>query len=517
MGRRRQFALQYTSDDDDDNAAPEAPKTTVPDSSRHKKQQRRYRDDDDDEADLELAEEEEQEMRTNEEEETQARKPARPAENSDGELGHKAEADEEGDDGNGSDAVPLGNPVEVPGEGKHYSSFEYEGNIYKLEDSAMFSPDLENDKPYVGIIKGIIEIDGSLSVSAQWFYRPEEAEKEGGDPRELFYSFHIDEVPAESVMHMCVVHFIPEHKQVPSKKEHPGFIVQQVYDHREEKMYKITDKDYEDDKQHQIDLLIMKTIDRIGRLPDRDPEDIPGDNTDKLSIRGLRKRPLKPKDVPRDASTGISEQFRKEDTPVNDNLKYFAILVRHEVITGNQYRDWWLDKFVDTILALPHSRNDNENSYAPNEVVPIVASLERSTFEALHADYHKYNQKMRTLLFNIKKSSVLCKRLMEKALDPPVLLTMTPDELKAGLTPAEIASESEESRQLQMTEARCRRCTEKKVGILDIIHASRGDRYQELETSLKLNCCKGYCKGYCSQRSNVFPADTHHLRPEMTS
>uniref|UniRef100_A0A453EW23 Uncharacterized protein n=2 Tax=Aegilops tauschii TaxID=37682 RepID=A0A453EW23_AEGTS len=83
----------------------------------------------------------------------QARKPARPAENSDGELGHKAEADEEGDDGNGSDAVPLGNPVEVPGEGKHYSSFEYEGNIYKLEDSAMFSPDLENDKPYVGIIK----------------------------------------------------------------------------------------------------------------------------------------------------------------------------------------------------------------------------------------------------------------------------------------------------------------------------------------------------------------------------
>ena len=122
-------------------------------------------------------------------------------------------------------------------------------------------------------------------------------------------------------------------------------------------MYKITDKDYEDDKQHQIDLLIMKTIDRIGRLPDRDPEDIPGDNTDKLSRRGLRKRPLKPKDVPRDASTGISEQFRKEDTPVNDNLKYFAILVRHEVITGNQYRDWWLDKFVDTILALPHSRN----------------------------------------------------------------------------------------------------------------------------------------------------------------
>lgn len=218
----------------------------------------------------------------------------------------------------------------------------------------------------------INEIDGSLSISAQWFYRPEEAEKEGGDPRELFYSFHIDEVPAESVMHMCVVHFIPEHKQVPSKKEHPGFIVQQVYDHREDKMYKITDKDYEDYKQHHIDLLVMKTMDRIGELPDHDREGIPGDTTYNLPRQGLRKRPLKPKDVPRDATTGISEQFRKEDTLVNDNLKNHAILDRYEVITGNQYRDWWLDKFVDTILALPHSRNVSTTchlNFSPNVIL----------------------------------------------------------------------------------------------------------------------------------------------------
>jgi hypothetical protein len=29
-----------------------------------------------------------------------------------------------------------------------------------------------------------------------------------------------------------------------------------------------------------------------------------------------------------------------------------------------------------------------------------------------------------------------------------------------------------------MTDARCERCTEKKVGIADIIHAGHGDRYQ---------------------------------------
>jgi len=52
-------------------------------------------------------------------------------------------------------------------------------------------------------------------ITGQWFYRPDEAEKKGGgswksiDNRELFYSFHHDEVPAESVMHKCVVHFVP--------------------------------------------------------------------------------------------------------------------------------------------------------------------------------------------------------------------------------------------------------------------------------------------------------------------
>ncbi|KAI5002695.1 hypothetical protein ZWY2020_027345 [Hordeum vulgare] len=51
-------------------------------------------------------------------------------------------------------------------------------------------------------------------------------------------------------------------------------------------------------------------------------------------------------------------------------------------------------------------------------------------------------------------------------------------EMEIGLTPSEITSESEESRQLQMTETWSRRGTEKKVGIIDIIHASHRDRRQ---------------------------------------
>ncbi|VAH60748.1 unnamed protein product [Triticum turgidum subsp. durum] len=533
MGRRRRFTQQPTSDDDDDDddeAVPQPLRTTKPTaplSSGAKKQQRHRADEDD----LELEEEEEDEkdlaeLRKNEEEERReetqtrrrrGRKPKRPAEESDEDSQEKkaeSEEEEESREEDSTEAVPVGQPFKVTGKGKkqrrHYFSFEYEGNTFELEDPVLLTPEQQKEKPYVAIIKDITENDGSLSVTGQWFYRPEEADKKGGgnwtasDTRELFYSFHIDDVPAESVMHKCVVHFIPLNKQIPSRKEHPGFIVQKVYDTVAKKLWNLTDKDYEDNKQHEIDLLVKKTVDRIGQLPDREPIDVPADSTDQFSNkRGLRKRPPNPLDVSKD-TTGKPEQFIKAETPGSDNLKHYAILAKYKAVTNATYRDKWLDKLVDTIpltskegaeashadagsvakisnsssSARDTSSSDNENSYPPDVVVSIMASLERSTYDALHADFQKYNQKMRKLEFNIKNSPVLRRRLMNKELDPPVLLTMSPDELKAGLTPAEKTSEPEEARRLQMTDARCERCTEKRVGISDIIHAGHGDRYQ---------------------------------------
>ncbi|KAF2950507.1 uncharacterized isoform X3 [Oryza sativa Japonica Group] len=555
MGRRRRFAqLATTSDDDDDDApaadAPPKAKPPPPPSSSSgpkKPKQRRLSsaaaDDDDDveEDDLELEEEEEdekdlEEMRRNEEEERReetqtrrrrrrrGRKPKRPAEESEEdeeEEEEEAKAEEAREEEN-TEAVPIGEPVKITGRGKkqrkHYTSFEYEGNTFELEDPVLLTPEDSKEKPYVAILKDITETEGSLSVTGQWFYRPEEADKKGGgswkasDTRELFYSFHIDDVPAESVMHKCVVHFIPQHKKIPSRKEHPGFIVQKVYDTVAKKLWNLTDKDYEDNKQHEIDLLVKKTIDRIGQLSDIEPADAPGDNNDQLSNkRGLRKRPVLPIDVSRDdALAGKSEQFGKAETPGSDKLKNYATLVKYKAVTGDQYRDRWLDKLVDTIpltskesagashadpggatksstngsSAKEVSSGDNEKSYSPDVIVSIMASLERSTYEALGSDFQKYNQKLRQLLFNIKNSPVLRNRLMNKELDPPVLLTMSPDELKVGLTAAERTSEPEESRKLQMTDARCVRCAEKEVGVSDIIHAGHGDRYQ-----LECNAC----------------------------
>lgn len=228
----------------------------------------------------------------------------------------------------------------------------------------------------------ITENDGSLSVTGQWFYRPEEADKKGGgnwtasDTRELFYSFHIDDVPAESVMHKCVVHFIPLNKQIPSRKEHPGFIVQKVYDTVAKKLWNLTDKDYEDNKQHEIDLLVKKTVDRIGQLPDREPIDVPADSTDQFSNkRGLRKRPPNPLDVSRD-TTGKPEQFIKAETPGSDNLKHYAILAKYKAVTNATYRDKWLDKLVDTIPLT--SKEGAEASHADAGSVAKISNSSSS-------------------------------------------------------------------------------------------------------------------------------------------
>ncbi|CAA7028175.1 unnamed protein product [Microthlaspi erraticum] len=63
--------------------------------------------------------------------------------------------------------------------------------------------------------------EGYVKLVVQWFYRPEDVEEEylgkweSKGARDLFYSFHRDEVFAESVKHNCIVHFVPDNKKVP--------------------------------------------------------------------------------------------------------------------------------------------------------------------------------------------------------------------------------------------------------------------------------------------------------------
>ncbi|KAJ6347449.1 hypothetical protein OIU76_004013 [Salix suchowensis] len=162
---------------------------------------------------------------------------------------------EEEEEASQEDPKPVGKRVRFSGEGSekksHYKVFEFSGNRYTIEDPVLLAPETKEQKPDIIIIKDITQtIDGMVMVTGQLFYHPEDAKKKGGgnwqirDTRELFYSTHLVEVPANCVMHKCVVHFIPANKQPPDCRKHPGFIVRQIYDAVEQKLWKIADKDH---------------------------------------------------------------------------------------------------------------------------------------------------------------------------------------------------------------------------------------------------------------------------------
>ncbi|CAL0313369.1 unnamed protein product [Lupinus luteus] len=504
MGNRRRFTQVATSDDEDDTGSPIRRRSIHHSSSFRSKIQPNNRkrlklsDDDEDKSETDPEEDEDEE---DEEEPVQ------------------------------EDAKPIGESIRASGKGrgrrKHFESFEFDGNQYTLEDPVLLVPEDKDQKPYVAIIKDIAQLlSGSVMVTGQWFYRPEEAERKGGgswqsnDTRELFYSFHRDEVPAESVMHKCVVHFVPIHKQLPNRKQNPGFIVQKVYDTVERKLWKLTDKDYEDGKQQEIDELVQKTLQRLGDLPDIEAEEAPADQEDLTkNKRILRKKSILPLDVSReDELIHKSDQHLKPETPwscVNNASEHYRILVDLNALTGDTHRDKGLEKLLQSVqhmfncdgslkkeekgndnsgainsgsnnksleLANEHQDKGQKNSKSfvwPDVAVPAVVALEKASHDTLSSDYQKYNQKLRQLVFNLKNNAVLARRLLNGELEPSKILNMTPNELKEGLTAEEISkNEPDESQHIQMTDARCSRCMETKVGLRDIIHAGHNDRYQ---------------------------------------
>ena len=88
------------------------------------------------------------------------------------------------------------------------------------------------------------------------------------DLRELFNSFDIDEVRAQSILHKCEVHFILQTNLIlPQKHKYPSFVVHWAYDACRKKLFNLIDnKDYEDQMQQEIDLLVEKTSKALKQL-----------------------------------------------------------------------------------------------------------------------------------------------------------------------------------------------------------------------------------------------------------
>ncbi|KAL3619286.1 hypothetical protein CASFOL_036856 [Castilleja foliolosa] len=480
--RQRRFA-QATTRDDEDHAPPQ--RTRIAGAVNLNRRERKL-------VLIQEDEEEEQKEETKVIERTKKKKRSKSEE-----LETESELASENVEPVEVEPQPKGAVVRVSGKGRgkrtHYESFEFNGFQYWLEDPALFHPENPNQKPYVAIIKDISQTwQGELRITGQWFYRPEEAKKRGGgnwelnDTRELFYSFHRDEVPAESVFHKCVVHFIPLNKQIPARQQHPGFFVQKVYDTERRMLFKLTDKDYEEDKQHEIDLLVGKTIARLGGFTDLAPECKDADREDQLkNKRLLRRTNMPPLAEPRKKEGLSKSQSLKIETPGNEPSEYYDVLSNFKLLTSETHRDRWLEKLLQSVQFMCIPLHDNKSPeegvsfHWPDAAIPAIVALEKAAHDTLSSDFQKYNQKMRQLAFNLKSNAALARRLLNRDLEPARILNMSPNELKEGLTAEEIESrQPEESGHLQMTDAHCKRCHEKKVGLIDIIQTGLGDRYQ---------------------------------------
>ncbi|XP_019085825.1 PREDICTED: uncharacterized protein LOC104713975 [Camelina sativa] len=338
-------------------------------------------------------------------------------------------------------AQPLGDVSKITGERQkkknHFKAFKFHDKHYKLEDSVLLVSEDPDRKPYIAIIKDIYipNKEKYVKLEVQWFYRPEDVDKksignwESKGTRSIFYSFHRDEVFAESVEHKCIVNFVPEDKQIPNRREHPGFIVQEVYDIVKKKLRKLSDDDFDVHQKQEIDHLVAETVLRVGALPDIGEEN---QTTKTSSCKGsVRKRYSR----------------KAETTSPKTRLKCKSILEDFELLTGNLDRDKTLDELLK---AFKHKcrttkKHDGKSDYYwPDDVVPVVRALEQVLHDSFGEDMSKHKQKLEILTDELKISRVLAWRILGGELKLNQVITMTQYELKRGFTFDEITVDLDE-------------------------------------------------------------------------
>lgn len=76
-------------------------------------------------------------------------------------------------------------------------------------------------------------------------------------PNEIFYSFHKDEIPAASLLHPCKVAFLPRGVELPTGTS--SFVCRRAYDIAKKRLWWLSDQDYINEQQEEVDLLLYKT------------------------------------------------------------------------------------------------------------------------------------------------------------------------------------------------------------------------------------------------------------------
>ncbi|XP_050225217.1 uncharacterized protein LOC126674759 [Mercurialis annua] len=156
-------------------------------------------------------------------------------------------------------------------------SFLKDGRRISVGDCALFKPP-QDAPPFIGIIRWLSSgKENELKLGVNWLYRPSEVKLGKGIlleavPNEVFYSFHKDEIPAASLLHPCKVAFLPRGVELPSG--FCSFVCRRVYDITNKCLWWLTDQDYINERQLEVDQLLCKsrtemhaTVPQGGRSP----------------------------------------------------------------------------------------------------------------------------------------------------------------------------------------------------------------------------------------------------------
>ncbi|OAY30916.1 uncharacterized protein LOC110599832 [Manihot esculenta] len=142
------------------------------------------------------------------------------------------------------------------------NSFCKDGRRINVGDCALFKPP-QDSPPFIGIIRwATTGEEDELKLGVNWLYRPSELKLGKGilleaEPNEIFYSFHKDEIPAASLLHPCRVAFLPKGAELPSGI--CSFVCRRVYDITNKCLWWLTDQDYINERQEEVDQLLCKT------------------------------------------------------------------------------------------------------------------------------------------------------------------------------------------------------------------------------------------------------------------
>ncbi|XP_058112146.1 uncharacterized protein LOC131255446 [Magnolia sinica] len=141
------------------------------------------------------------------------------------------------------------------------NSFVKDGRKVSVGDCALFQSG--NSLPHIGIIRWLTSgKEDCFTLGVNWLYRPADVKLAKGAlleaaPNEVFYSFHKDETSAASLLHPCKVAFLRKGVELPSGIS--AFVCRRVYDIANKCLWWLTDQDYIDERQEEVDQLLDKT------------------------------------------------------------------------------------------------------------------------------------------------------------------------------------------------------------------------------------------------------------------